>query len=531
MMFDFGDGTPPGAGCAPLALVGGSLLVDSGEEDATFAFRCQDRYLAYSSLAGLRSLLVVLDDDHAATYDGCIDDLRRRLATVADRTGVLGNVVVPRPLYVGFDPVRGHVSAPARTAAALRDPDQVRSLRAGILANQISPSSASLLAATAAVCADAGVSVGWDLRQARDQGALGIRLHDKATYVQLVGDGRRAVAPHVTTVVLDFEAVVGAGSWSELCALAGLPEGTAAVHVKSSLDSGGNVAAVVSPATMRETLAAVEAEWRAGSLADGQVRRRRVEANRRKLDACWTLPRPLDRGLVEAAVDRQAAVRASHPVRLLVQPRVDPPPGATAASIGCSFVVGTDGSVVPACAAQQVFVDVDRRKHLGALLSDRFEEAFFASPDAPGFAALADTVADLGYRGPVSFDAVLDGEGRYVGVFDCNPRLTAVFPAVAVREALLAAGARCETILNLDYRGLFSWPDPDTRLAALDDAGLLYTRKRQRGVLPLPNLARRDGFDIHLVNMPWSEVGPLVRSGLLGEAADFDKGVIRGLYA
>ena len=81
MMFDFGDGTQPGAGSAPLALVGGSLLVDSGEEDATFAFRCQDRYLAYSSLAGLRSLLLVLDDAHAATYDGCIDDLRRRLAT------------------------------------------------------------------------------------------------------------------------------------------------------------------------------------------------------------------------------------------------------------------------------------------------------------------------------------------------------------------------------------------------------------------------------------------------------------------
>ena len=381
--------------------------------------------------------------------------------------------------------------------AALRDPDQVRSLRAGILTNQISPSSASLLAETAGICTDAGV--GWDLRRGRDQGDLGIRLHDKATYVQLVqGGARRGGAPHVTTAVLDVEAVVAARSWSELCAMAGLPEGTAAVHVKSSLDSGGNVAAVVSPATMREELAAVEAEWRAGSLTDGQVRRRRVEANRRKLDACWTLPRPLHRGLVEAAVNRQATVRAHHRVRLLVQPRVDPPPGATAASIGCSFVVGGGGGAVPACAAQQVFIDVHRRKHLGALLSDRFEDAFFASPDAPGFAALADIVADIGYRGPVSFDAVLDRGGRYVGVFDCNPRLTAVFPAVAVRDALLATGARCETILNLDYRGLFSWPDADVRLAALDDAGLLYTRTRQQGVLPLPNLARRDGFDIHL---------------------------------
>jgi hypothetical protein len=115
-------------------------------------------------------------------------------------------------------------------------------------------------------------------------------------------------------------------------------------------------------------------------------------------------------------------------------------------------------------------------------------------------------------------------------VFDCNPRLTAIFPAMAVREALRAQGARCDTIVNLDYRGLYRWPDLEARLAALDDRDLLYTGDRQKGVLALPSLANRDGFDVHLVNLSRAEIDAVLRRDLLGEAVDFDKGAIRTLY-
>jgi hypothetical protein len=532
MMFDFGAGAPRDLGCLPLASLNGSLLVDSGEEDATFAFRCQDRYVTYSSLAGMRSLLLVFDDGHADIYDARLDDVRRRLGLVADHTGVLGSVEVAAPLYVGYDPLTGHVRRVAHTDAAIGDPAQLRSLHAGILTNQISPSSASLFLGAADACAGAGVMVEWDIGRCRQQAALSLRFHDKASYVALLGGAHPGVAPHVATAVLGFEPVLAARSWPELCALAGFSDPPPELHVKSSLDSGGNVAAVVSPATLRPALAALDAEWRAGSLADEQVRKERVDANRRKIGSSWTLgPVGLDAELVAATVARQAEVRALHDVKALVQARVDTPAGAGPASIGCSFVIGAGGTITPTCTAQQVFVDAHRRRHLGSLLSERFERELSASADAPGFTALCEEFAAVGYRGPISFDAVLDAHGRYVGVFDCNPRLTAIFPAIAVRDALRAEGSRCDTILNLDYRGLYRWPDIESRLAALDEAGLLYTRDRQGGVLPLPNLANRDGFDVHLINLSWPELDAVLRDELLGEAADFDKGAIQELYS
>ncbi len=530
MMFDFGGG---GAGvvdpaCLALAAVSGSLIIDSGEEDATFVFRCQDRYVTYTSLAQMRTLLFVVDDSHAAVYESCLERVRHNLRAVSERTGVLRDAVIPDPLYVAYDVATGRVSATAHTQAAFDDPAQVRSLIAGVRANQISPTYGHLLAGTARACAAA--RPGWDTAGCERQAALALRLHDKAHYAELLRAAGPEVAPHVATALLDPEALFAVESWSDLFERAGLPADALSLHVKSSLDSGGNVAAVLAPDDVGRALARLQAEWLSGSLIGADARAARVELNARKVAASWTLAAAgLDDGVLAAAVDRQAEVRAAHRVRMLVQPRLQPPASGRAASVGWSFVIG-EGAIAPACVAEQTFVDAQRRKHLGSVLDARAERDLLASADRPGFSALCELFAATGYRGPINFDAVLDGDGRYVGVLDCNPRLTAVYPAIAVREALRAEGDRCDTIVNLDYRGLYRWPDAGARLAALDDAGLLYTRATPRGVLPLPSLANEDGFDLHLVNLARTEIEAVLRSDLLGEATDFDKGTISRVY-
>ena len=79
----FRFGARPGAtggATRPLGIVSGGLLLDSGEADPTFVYRCQDRYLAYTSLLGLRTVFFVRDDAHAAHYAALIARQRERYA-------------------------------------------------------------------------------------------------------------------------------------------------------------------------------------------------------------------------------------------------------------------------------------------------------------------------------------------------------------------------------------------------------------------------------------------------------------------
>src|SRR5687768_17941750 len=68
-----------GAGSERLAVMGGGLILDSGEAENTFLCRCQDRYLVYSHLLGLRSMLFVSDEKHAQRYDILIGETEKEL--------------------------------------------------------------------------------------------------------------------------------------------------------------------------------------------------------------------------------------------------------------------------------------------------------------------------------------------------------------------------------------------------------------------------------------------------------------------
>ncbi len=92
----------------PLVFLNGAIMVDSGNEDPTYLFECQDRYPVYAALAGMRCLFLVRDDDDVPQYQTAMATLAPRLATIRQYTGPLLDCGVPEPLYLGcqFDASR-----------------------------------------------------------------------------------------------------------------------------------------------------------------------------------------------------------------------------------------------------------------------------------------------------------------------------------------------------------------------------------------------------------------------------------------
>ena len=52
----------------PTAHLGGFLLIDSGNEDLSYLFRCQERYIPYASLNNIRCLLFSRNRQHTQQY-------------------------------------------------------------------------------------------------------------------------------------------------------------------------------------------------------------------------------------------------------------------------------------------------------------------------------------------------------------------------------------------------------------------------------------------------------------------------------
>ncbi len=328
------------------------------------------------------------------------------------------------------------------------------------------------------------------------------------------GTGGGALPPHAETAILTPTEFLGLESWADLVACyrarSGDAREPASLYVKSSRDSGGNVAARLGPAEYERRFAALAREVGRSALGAQSDLAERVAVLRADVALAPSLRGvPVgERDLADFARG-QAARRAG--MTILVQrdvaPRpADPRPGG----IGLSYLIDGPGQAAPLAVAAQIYADAERRHFLGSYLDDALAAAVLTPELSSQVDALCERYAAVGYRGPINFDARLDADGRYVLIHDCNPRLSAVFPALAVRDALRAAGREPRSVLSLGYRGEFVARDPAGFVAQLDACGALYTRERARGVLVLPNLAREDGFDALLIDVEPARAGDLL---------------------
>ena len=503
----------PAADGLPLGMISGMLLFDTGEADHTFLFRCQDRYLTYNALAGVRSVLFVTGEEHRQHYARLRADLDARLRVISSWTG-LELPSIPLPFTVPLDLETLSIHGDASMADHVRDEGIRESLARGeIVFNQASPTGARLVRELDQLLREHGITWNIDHRRVCAQGRLSLWCHDKGNYVDVVRASTAAVLPpHARTAVVNAEEILQIRRWDDLvCAYRARTgaERPDALYVKSAFDSGGNMATRVQPADAWDALAALHRDVRLhiGSHRDGS--RERLQE---LLDDVALAPslrhHEVDEPTLTRYLESQAARRP--PVRFLVQEAIEPPHrngDYACEGLGITCMLQDDRPEVHSSAGQ-LYGDKHRHHYIGSYLGDA------AAVDGPLTAqvrALAAEFLARGYQGPLNFDARCDRSDRWVFIYDCNPRLSAVYPALAVKT-YLSARHRVHSVVSFGYRGEFAAPDLEAMLADLSANGLLYSTRSGVGALPLPSVARDHGCDFALVNMSRAAVEAFARS-------------------
>lgn len=505
-----------GSGGIPLAWMGGGLIVDSGEAENTFPFRCQDRFVVYSSLLELRSVLLVMDSAHEVRYRQLVCRLNERLCELCEAQG-LAVPQVREPLYVRTD-LSTLTLMPTRAFARAAEAIGAAAGKVMFLTNQISPTTAAMLASTAQMLRGHGVAVDFDTAACLRLGALALRWHNKARFLELqseiAGAGGPPWVPSARVPAADFAAAPG---WAPLALRVArewqLTDPPTELFVKSAQDSGGNVTAILSAGDCQPAVDEFLGEVRRWLLAEqfdqpGFLDELRAE--------CELPPSMRSVALHDhqlAALRRRQGERRVD-IPLLVQPVLRSPrhAGSSPASVGISFQVEANGACRLLAAAIQIYRDPQRRQFLGLALDDALLEDQRVALLVAQCEAVCRVLARHGFRGPVNLDACLGPDGKYWFTGDCNPRLTAVFVPLAARSWLARSGVRPQRVISFGYRGEFILPDARATLDRWADAGLLFGRERGCGMLVLPNLARADGHDVIAINLDLAEATTAFRA-------------------
>ncbi len=520
MPFFAAHAAAPASGGLPLGIIAGGLILDSGEAERTFIFRCQDRYLAYNTLAGLRTVLFVADDVHVAHYRRELETFDRHLAAIAAATGVVP-ARAPEPLFVTCDLDRLKLGVPWALRDQLRRGLVSASEPTALYLNQLSPTYAELVGQLGALLRDLQCPVDVDREACARTGELALRFHNKARHAELIAAHAGEDLPrHVPTAVISAEQFLSAARYQDLVRLYVDATGDhppASMFVKSAQDSSGNVAARMCEQTFDVTGSALRRE------VEQQLLSRRLDVDERmrhlrsEVDAAPTL-RPL--ALSDDRLRRYKRLQAERRtgIEVLLQREVTPPADLAGrfASVGLSFDLRGPEHVTPIAVAAQLYRDADLRSYAGSYLSPAVTAGVLRGTFGEQMVRLCRLFAAQGYRGPINFDARLAADGQYELIHDCNPRLTAIYPPMAVQGALRAQGLPADEVVGIGYRGELASEDLPGWLAELSRRELLYTPARPRGAVILPNLSRRHGFDAVFVNLAPAAVLERLRSGAFG---------------
>ena len=503
-MFRFGAADGPA-----LAVIAGGLILDTGEAERTFLYRCQDRFLAYTGMLGWPSLFLALDDAHVEVYRHAIRDLRIRLARISDRTGLFAKAL-REPLFLAVDLETLAVKSTRR----LRQQVAVEPPPAAIALNQISPTYAKLIDAVARVFAQLGHAVDYQAEAAHAMADLAMAAQAKDGDVAFVAKHCSNVPLHVPTLVVDSAGFDGLATYADVAAALARATGAeepAAVFVKTARNTTGNLTLRATSATWPAAHDALRKAMAFDALQDPNDLERHVEDLAGEIALAPTLRgAKISRERMRMLKRLQAAHRDGFGI--LLQPEVAPPTDGSFAGLGFSFSIDAAGVARPFAINGQLYRDSTRKHFLGAYMGPEVD-SLIPETLLTKATALAGWHGARGYRGPINFDARRNREGQIVFIHDCNPRLTGVFPTLAVGEALRRQGFTPHRLLTLGYRGEFVWPDLDCAIETLDARGALFTASHPRGAVILPNLARDHGYDVHLLDVEPAEAARWIAPG------------------
>lgn len=523
-MFDtskafFDVGPEQAADSLPLGMIGGGLILDSGEAERTFLFRCQDRFFAYNSLVPLRTIFFAANDEHVGYYRRELELFREKWKLIARASQIFSADGPPEPLFVACDIDRLKLGSTWALLDQLRRKLLGAGARPKLYLNQISPTAASFVGHLDHLLGDLGIEGNYKVPEYQKLGDLALRFHSKAEYFQLVrrAGSTTALPTHVETALISPEQFLSITRWSELQKLYSEAAGGAepnALRIKSTLDSSGNVSAVLNKDNFETNAARMRAEIEQHILCRGISYPDRVRELRGEVDLAETL-RPLALADHRLLRYKRWQTERRTGIQLLLQRELESPlhselfPG-----IGLSYFVRGPEDIELIAAAAQLYKDDERKHYLGSYLSPSIERSVLTPDFSKKMINLCRLFAEQGWRGPINFDARLNRRHEYELIYDCNPRLTAIYPPLAVRNHLRAHGLSAQTVGNIGYRGELVCEDIEERLAELSNRGLLYTRQHPRGAVILPNLCRRDGFDAVFVNLEVQEIQSALSAGL-----------------
>jgi len=170
----------------PLSRIGGELLIDSGNEDPSYVFRAQERYLPYTCMLNNRSLFFVHGPDHLNSYYNRLTFYQNHHSILAEHTGFSIETIVPTFVELSDDNL-------------IKVLDKESFPPNAILINQLSPTIVRLLQQI-----DNQVSTNYDLQHYESVANFVLRLCSKAEYIRLIEKNQTRDLPiHTDTLILN----------------------------------------------------------------------------------------------------------------------------------------------------------------------------------------------------------------------------------------------------------------------------------------------------------------------------------------
>lgn len=503
LFFYFGDFVASSEEGVPLVCLNGGIMADTGSEALDYIFTCQDRYPPYAAIGGLRCLLFVRNTAHREQYRERLTKLREHLRLIQNVTGPLLDTEIPEPLYMPCSltsPLNEQAFSDTETRAfrkQIMDSLVINNhVLSGIYLNQLSPTIAKLVRQFYDLLKVSGLDGNARISDYETQAKIALKWHEKVNYVKLLqGCAVRERLPlHVPTALLSAGELQGM-TWARFLEVVQQQtncKDDKEFFIKSAMDAAGEANVVVKKENF-------------------DVR--------------------IDELTTELAIKVNQMGRGRQEVMLLLQPRIQRSrEELLPSSVGLTYQIYGVDNIERVVVAGHVYDDAEQKAFIGSYLSDELTETVLDQIGEERVLGLVRLFAEQGYRGPINLDAVRNIEGRYVFIYDCNPRLGGSFPSLILKSALRKAGLKADTVLNLGYRGRFIYPDLKAKLVELQSMGLLYTQSKQRGVYLVPSFVRPDSFDPMLINMEQGEMREMIGSGLLSSLSDPDQLDLKGVY-
>ena len=427
-----------------------------GIDDLSSSLKYQTEFINIETLTGSQNILILPEEDQQKVEDERAQ-VNAHIQTISEETD-LPLPHMDQPLYVDFDihsgypnilktikKYRDNPEVLGQLAACLADPSRLEMNQAGLFHEDV-------LTAVHALFPNIAIHPDFQ-RRIRSS----VNYVDKTISVDLVNNAPHVDLPkHAISRTYIVEDVLTAQSYTDLKKswedIGGCSAQTDTIVVKLGPDSGGEGVFLVRPDNFAHF--------------------------RQKLQK---LP------------DTSMKCMLQEPICV---PRTSPNGLPNRTSL--DFVIGGKKSIQYVGSAGQISADEECTEYLGSVWRYEDDEAVLQSIGPHRLQNLCNLYAERGYIGPIGFDFLMDEDGEYNYIFDCNPRRTANQYVYNMKDYMHRNGIRLKTLANVGRSGMFKTPNLSETLQDLKQRNVLMTPYNGQGTLLLPHL--NGGFDVHFAN-------------------------------